>query len=74
MTLFFINGDEENAETEQVVKGGSEASWEKQSSLEVYGFANRKWFTYILRALVSFGFFYLYESLLSPGTVSVVAC
>lgn len=47
-----MSRDKENAEAERIVKGRSETSLEKQSFLDVYGFTSRKYFTYILMALV----------------------
>lgn len=44
--------DKENVETERIVKGGSEASLEKQNFFDVCGFTNRKYFTCVLMALI----------------------
>lgn len=47
-----MSWDKENAETERTVNGGSETFFEKQSFLDMYGFANGKYFTDVLMALV----------------------
>lgn len=47
-----MSQDKENAEAEQIVKGRSETSLEKQSFLDMYGFTSRKYFIYVLMALV----------------------
>lgn len=47
---FVMCWDKENVETEQIVKGGSEASLEKQSFLGLCGFTNSKCLTYVLTA------------------------
>lgn len=49
---FVMCWDKENVETERIVKGGSEASLEKRNFLDLCGFTNRKYFTYVSIALV----------------------